>query len=91
MFGGSGNVQFEFTHASDYTVIVRGDALAEKTAAALTVENSDMRDYSGSSRVSGAANVAKRSNLLWLLIISIISILLCGFILFMPDKKKWGK
>ncbi len=91
--GGSGNVQFEFTHASDYTVIVRGDALTEKTAAALTVENSDsdMRDYSGSSRVSGAANVAKRSNHLWLLIISIISILLCGFILFMPDKKKWGK
>jgi hypothetical protein len=67
-------VQFEFTHASDYTVIVRGDALTEKTAAALTVENSDgdMTDFSGKGKVTGAANVAKRSNHLWLLIISII-------------------
>ncbi len=81
---------FDFTHASDYTVIVRGDQLTEKSAAALNaVKNKN--DGNGSSS-SEPVNVPRNDNRLWLIIISLISFLLCGLILFMPspDRKKKG-
>ncbi len=82
-----GYTSFDFTHASDYTVIMRGDALTEKSAAALAARNTSGggTDDSGSA---GVSNVPRRNNRLWLLIISIVSILLCGLILFMPEKRK---
>ena len=82
-----GHATFDFTHASDYTVIMRGDALTEKSAAALAVRNTSggETDDMGSS---GVSNVPRKNNRLWLLIISIVSILLCVLILFMPEKRK---
>lgn len=85
---GSGRASFDFVHASDYTVILRGDALTDKSAAALA-DGSDMGSIDGfGGGSSSPKNVSKNTGHLWLLIVSIISFLLCGFILFMPDKKK---
>nr|MCR5236158.1 hypothetical protein [Lachnospiraceae bacterium] len=84
----SGRASFDFVHASDYTVILRGDALTDKSAAALA-DGSDMGSIDGfGGGSSSPKNVSKNTGHLWLLIVSIISFLLCGFILFMPDKKK---
>lgn len=84
---GSGRASFEFMHASDYTVILRGDALTDKSAAALTNDSFTSDDTtSGSS--GGPVNVSRKTGSLWLIVVSVISILLCGLILFMPDKKR---
>jgi hypothetical protein len=82
---GSGKATFNFLHASDYTVIIRGDALTEKTAAEIATGGGRSID-----RTSGGtpANVPKTTGPLWLIIVSIISFLLCGLILFLPDKKR---
>lgn len=82
---GSGRASFKFLHASDYTVILRGDALTDKTAGLLT---DDIAAGSTSSTTTGPANVSRITGKVWLIIVSIISFLLCGLILFMPDKKK---
>ncbi len=82
---GNGNTQFEFDHASDYTVILRGDALTEKTAE-MIVNNSEPKE---GTEVSEVADSRKRSSRhWWLFIITILSLLLCGFIMFMPEKKR---
>ena len=83
---GSGRATFDFLHASDYTVIIRGDALTDKTAAMLTADTSITGG--GSSGGGGPVNVSKLSGRLWLIIVSIISFLLCAVILFMPDQKR---
>ena len=82
---GNGNTQFEFKHASDYTVILRGDALTEESAQALTNNQSSGND--DDLVVSDAASPKKASHL-WLLLLTILSLILCGFILFMPDKRR---
>lgn len=82
---GSGRASFKFLHASDYTVILRGDALTDKTAGLLT---DDIAAGSTSSTTTGPVNVSRITGKVWLIIVSIISFLLCGLILFMPDKKK---
>lgn len=84
---GSGRATFDFLHASDYTVIIRGDALTDKTAAMLTADTSITGD-GGNSGGGGPVNVSKLSGRLWLIIVSIISFLLCAVILFMPDQKR---
>ncbi len=84
---GKGLATFDFTHASDYTVIIRGDNLTEKSAAAIADRNTSGGD-TGDTDTAAPTTVPKRSNRLWLILISIISILLCGVILFMPDKKR---
>ena len=81
----SGYAQFEFRHASDYTIVMRSEALTEKTAMPVnngeegtlddTTYTPDVRPWNTSSR-------------LWILLISIISFAMCGVILFMPDKKR---
>ncbi|MBQ1881530.1 MAG: hypothetical protein II156_07875, partial [Lachnospiraceae bacterium] len=83
---GSGRATFEFLHASDYTVIIRGDALTEKTAALLATDDSTPIGGDGGS--AGPVNVTRSTGHWWLLVVSIISLLLCGLIMFMPDKKK---
>ena len=82
---GNGNTEFEFTHASDYTIVMRGDALTEKSAAALVNTSDDGSDLV----VSEAADPPKKgNNHWWLLLITILSLILCGAILFMPEKKE---
>ena len=83
---------FEFKHASDYTVIIRGDSLTSKTAEALAAAGLDGaggttgRNKKGIN--GGPGNISRNSTRIWLLVVSIISFILCGFILFMPDKRK---
>lgn len=84
---GGGRASFEFLHASDYTVIIRGDALTEKTASLLTEDISSTGDGSG-TRSGGPRNVSRNLGNIWLLVVSIICFLLCGLILFMPDRNK---
>ena len=84
----NGRATFEFTHASDYTVIVRGDALTEKSAAALKESNAGGTGNGGNGDYAAPAPVKKNSHRLWLIIISIVSFLLCGIILFAPDNRK---
>jgi hypothetical protein len=81
---GSGRATFNFLHASDYTVIIRGDALTEKTAADISSGSRNVDRTSGGT----PANVPKTTGNLWLIIVSVISLLLCGLILFLPDKKR---
>lgn len=83
---GGGRASFEFLHASDYTVILRGDALTDKSAAALTDDNFMSTDNT-SATSSGPVNVSRNTGSLWLIVVSVISFLLCGLILFMPDKR----
>ncbi|MBR1914778.1 MAG: hypothetical protein IJ827_08155, partial [Lachnospiraceae bacterium] len=83
---GGGRASFEFLHASDYTVILRGDALTDKSAAALTDDNFMSTDDT-SATSSGPVNVSRNTGNLWLIVVSVISFLLCGLILFMPDKR----
>ena len=89
---GSGRSSFEFTHASDYTVIVRGESLTSKTAEALAAANLDgAGGIAGDSKGGingGVKNVSKDTTRIWLLVVSLISIILCGVILFVPDKRK---
>lgn len=83
---GGGRASFEFLHASDYTVILRGDALTDKSAAALT-DDSFMSTGDASATSGGPVNVSRNTGNLWLIVVSVISFLLCGLILFMPDKR----
>ena len=83
---GGGRASFEFLHASDYTVILRGDALTDKSAAALTDDNFMSTDDT-SATSSGPVNVSRNTGNLWLIVVSVISFLLCGLILFIPDKR----
>nr|MCR5410109.1 hypothetical protein [Lachnospiraceae bacterium] len=86
---GSGRANFEFLHASDYTVILRGDALTDKTAAAL-VDGDGIAPTigGGGDGTRTPKNITRNTGSIWLIIVSIISFLLCGLILFVPDKKK---
>ncbi len=85
----NGRAEFKLTHASDYTVILRGDALTDKTAAAL------MNEFSGADSddiirpLSGSASFFSRnSRNLWVLLITLMSLMLCGFILFLPEDQR---
>ena len=82
---GRGRASFELEHASDYTVILRGDALTDKSAAALMSEDiMDMRD--GQTGANVITNVSRSTGRLWLIVVSVISFMLCGLILFMPER-----
>ncbi|MBO5552123.1 MAG: hypothetical protein J5966_09205, partial [Lachnospiraceae bacterium] len=89
---GSGRASFEFTHASDYTVIVRGESLTSKTAEALAAANLDgaggTAGGSNGGINGGPGNISRDTTRIWLLVVSVISLVLCGFILFMPDKRR---
>ena len=81
----AGNADFKFTHASDYTVVVRGEALTAKTASAL-LGSDDGGDEA--NNVVSATNSVKAGQRLWIMIISVVSLALCGLILFLPDRKR---
>nr|MCR5747720.1 hypothetical protein [Lachnospiraceae bacterium] len=82
-----GRVSFTLKHASDYTVVTRGDALTSKSAQGLLDSELISNGDSIYNNNSGPQNVSKTGNNLWLLIISIISLAICGLIIFMPEKK----
>ena len=80
---GNGRASFEFEHASDYTVITRGDALTEKTAAAIAPGGTGT--YTTPPEGAKPVSSPKNPGRIWLIVVSFISFALCGFILFMPD------
>ncbi|MCR4908748.1 MAG: hypothetical protein K5985_07940, partial [Lachnospiraceae bacterium] len=82
----NGRAEFTFTHASDYTVIVRSDAMTEKTAGMQYTDDS-ASSGSGSGSLSGGAGVTKKKSHWWIILISVLCLLLCGMILFMPDRR----
>ncbi|MBR1875572.1 MAG: hypothetical protein IJ805_00525, partial [Lachnospiraceae bacterium] len=87
----NGSAEFEFTHASDYTVILRGDALTEKTAAELEAELNTTGIIAGADDRTASdaqSNKLRTSSRLWILLITVLSLGLCMAILFMPDKRK---
>ena len=81
----AGNADFSFKHASDYTVVVRGEALTAKTASAL-LGSDDVGDEA--QNIVSATNSVKTGQRIWIMMISLISLILCGLILFLPDRKR---
>ncbi|MCR5594714.1 MAG: hypothetical protein K6G12_02595 [Lachnospiraceae bacterium] len=99
----SGIAEFDFDHASDYTIVIRPDEMLVGTgttvnagtaeAEALTAEGSSVTLAEAGS-VSTPSTFAvtdmvgqKASVRIWLFAVAIISAALCGFILFMPGFK----
>ncbi len=92
-----GMAEFDFDHASDYTIVLRADEMltgaaetdadAAKTVAAFeeTADDSVSGAYvfSMSDAVGNSASVR-----IWLFAVAIISALLCGAILFMPGLQR---
>ncbi len=75
---------FEFTHASDYTVIIRGDAVTGSKS----VLSSEASEEAEEKFISAETMTKSGSSKIWLIVISVLSILLCIAILFAPDEKK---
>ena len=87
----TGRTEFEFTHASDYMIVLRGDALTEKSAADLEAENLGTAGDEGNeinprSGLSALFTVNNRT--VWIFVITILSLILCAVVLFAPDNKK---
>ena len=80
----NGYAEFEFTHASDYTVIIRGDALTGKKV----VLNSETGSESENKYIRADSMTQKSDNKLWLVIISGLSIVMCIVILVAPSERK---
>jgi hypothetical protein len=80
----NGYAEFEFTHASDYSVIIRGDALTGKK----TVLTSETGSENENRYIRADSMTQKSDNKLWLIIISGLSIAMCILILVAPSEKK---
>ncbi len=66
-------------------MVVRGEALTAKTAAAL-LGSDDVGDEA--QNIVSATNSVKTGQRIWIMMISLISLILCGLILFLPDRKR---
>ena len=85
-----GRAEFDFTHASDYLLILRQDALTED---AMVTRGDELEGEAlGESIIKPRYTVAdfftKNTKNLWLLAVTLLSLALCGFVMFFPDEKK---
>ncbi len=88
-----GMAEFDFNHASDYTIVLRADEMMTGTAetdedaakTAATFDETSDESTSGSYVFSMSDAVGSSASVrIWLFAVAIISALLCGAILFMP-------
>ncbi len=85
-----GRAEFEFTHASDYLLILRQDALTEDAMVTRgdELEGEAMGESIIKPRYTVADFFTKNNKNLWLLAVTLLSLALCGFVMFFPDEKK---
>ena len=86
-----GRTEFEFTHASDYLVVLRGDALTDQTAFGTGAEEilpgaEDGTVIMPKNRFYAFFSPENRS--MWILMVTVLSLALCAVVMFMPDDKK---
>ncbi|MCR4657911.1 MAG: hypothetical protein K5770_17060 [Lachnospiraceae bacterium] len=75
---------FEFTHASDYTVIIRGDAVTGSKS----VLSSEASEEAEETYINAESMKKSSGSKIWLIVISVLSILLCVAILLAPSEKR---
>ena len=95
----AGYAEFDFDHASDYTIVLRADEMMTggaapdadiqaADAAALTGADPSALDVAYSTFSMNDAVGSRASVRIWLFAVAIISALLCGAILFMPGLQR---
>ncbi|MBR6390709.1 MAG: hypothetical protein IKS16_05135 [Lachnospiraceae bacterium] len=95
----AGYAEFDFDHASDYTIVLRADEMMTggaapdadvqaADAAALTGADPSAPDVAYSTFTMNDAVGSRASVRIWLFAVAIISALLCGAILFMPGLQR---
>ncbi|MCR4597295.1 MAG: hypothetical protein K5673_10985 [Lachnospiraceae bacterium] len=92
-----GMAEFDFDHASDYTIVLRADEMltgaaetdADAGKSAATFEETAADSASGAYVFSMSDAVGNSASVrIWLFAVAIISALLCGAILFMPGLQR---
>jgi len=88
----TGYAEFEFNHASDYSIVIRGEEMmtvgTAKSNNALEGEDTNVDNTSAykTFRLTDFAG-SRASVRMWLFMIAIISAVMCGLILYMPGLK----
>ena len=80
---GNGYAVFDFLHASDYTVIIRGDDMAGRTVLKDSAASDPDSGYIAPQTIN-----SRHNNRLWLVLVSLLSVLLCFVIMVAPDERK---
>ena len=80
---GNGYAVFDFLNASDYTVIIRGDDMAGRTVLKDSAASDPDSGYIAPQTIN-----SRHNNRLWLVLVSLLSVLLCFVIMVAPDERK---